>query len=66
MMIGILTPVFLNIPTNQWIQQMREWEAERNRPSVEDVLNSSLEDFNNGSNDPTEQEELLQLSSNQD
>ena len=44
---------------------MREWEAERNRPSVEDVLNSSLEDFNNGSNDPTEQEELLQFSCNE-
>ena len=45
---------------------MREWESERNRPSVEDVLNSSLEDFNNGSNGSTKQEELLQFPCDED
>ena len=54
--------------TGEWIQKMRDWEARKNRSSVEDMLNSALEDLeiDYGSNDPTEQEELLQLSSDGD
>ena len=54
--------------TGEWIQKMREWEAQKNRSSVEDMLNNALEDMeiDYGSNDPTEQEELLQLSSDGD
>ena len=54
--------------TGEWIQQMRDWEARKNRPSIEDMLNNALEDMeiDYGSNDPTEQEELLQLSSDGD
>ena len=56
--------------TGEWIQKMRDWEARKNRSSVEDMLNNALGDFYwedpDGSNDPTEQEELLQLSSDGD
>jgi hypothetical protein len=54
--------------TGEWIQKMREWEAQKNRSSVEDMLNNALEDMeiDYGSDDPTEQEELLQLSSDGD
>ena len=52
----------------QLIQDMRDWEAEKNRTPAEDVLNSALimEDKEYGCNDPTESEELLQLPSDQD
>ncbi len=66
MMIGILTPIFLNIPPNLWIQEMRDQVSEQNRTPVEESINRSLEDFYNGSNDPTEQEELLQFSCDED
>ena len=48
------------------IQDVRNWEAERNRTPVEEMLNNTLMEFDYGSNDPTEQEELLQLPSNED
>ena len=51
---------------NEWIQDIREWESEKNRTSIEEMLNRSLMEFDYGSNDPTEQEELLQLSSDRD
>ena len=35
-------------------------------PDIDSMLNNALLDFNNGSNDPTESEELLQLPSNRD
>ena len=54
--------------TGEWIQKMRDWKSQKNRSSVEDMLNSALEDLEieYGSNDPTEQVELLQLSSDGD
>ncbi len=54
--------------TGEWIQKMREWEAQKNRSSVEDMLNNALEDMeiDYGSDDPTKQKELLQLSSDGD
>ena len=51
---------------NEWIQDIRDWEAEKNRTSIEEMLNRSLTEFDYGSNDPTEQEELLQLPSDKD
>ena len=48
------------------INKFRDWEAEQKRTDPEFDINKALEEFFNGSNDPTEQEELLQLSSNQD
>ena len=35
-------------------------------PDIGSMLNNALLDFNNGSNDPTKSEELLQLPSNRD
>ena len=61
--------VFPTTPTTgEWIQKMREWEAQKNRSSVEDMLNNALEDMeiDYGSDDPTKQKELLQLSSDGD
>ena len=55
-----------SFPTDQWIQKMREHEAEENRISIEDMLNNTLTEYENGSNGSTEQEELLQLPSDGD
>ena len=52
----------------EWIQKMRDWKSEQNRPPVDEMLNSALEDmeWNYGSDDPTKQEVLLQLPSDGD
>ena len=53
----------------EWIQKMRDWKSEQNRPPIEDSINTSLleyEEMEHGGDDTTEQEELLQLPSNQD
>ena len=55
-----------SFPTDQWIQKMRDHEAQKERTSVEDMLNSSLADYENGSDGSTESEELLQLQSYSD
>ena len=51
---------------SQWIQDIREWKSEQSRTSIEAMLNSSLAELENGSNDSTEQEELLQFSCDED
>ena len=51
---------------NNWITKMRQWELEQTIRDPEFDINKALEEFFNGSNDPTEQEELLQLSSDKD
>ena len=55
-----------SFPTDQWIQKMRDHESKKTRTSIDDMLNSSLAEYENGSDGSTEQEELLQLSSNED
>ena len=50
---------------NEWIQRMREWELEQNMRDPEFDINSALAEYFNGSDDPTEQEELLQFPSDQ-
>ena len=52
----------------EMIQAIREEEAKKNRTSIDEMLNSALEDMeiDYGSDDPTEQEELLQLQSDKD
>ena len=54
--------------TDGWIQKMRDWQSRQDRMSIDEMLNSALDDMedNNGSNGSTEQEELLQLPSNGD
>ena len=52
---------------NEMINRFRQWEAEQKRTDPEFDINSALaEYFNNGGTDTTEQEELLQLQSDQD
>tara|TARA_B100000686_G_scaffold110451_1_gene117639 strand:+ start:269 stop:700 length:432 start_codon:yes stop_codon:yes gene_type:complete len=51
---------------NEWIQRMKEWELEQSMKDPAFDINNALAEFFNGSHDPTEQEELLQLSSDGD
>ena len=51
---------------NEWISKMRQWELEQNMKDPAFDINSALAEYFNGSNDPTEQEELLQLQSDLD
>ena len=57
-----------NSMTGEWIQRMREWKSEQTRTPVEDSINNALAnlEIDYGSDDPAEQEELLQLPSNRD
>ena len=61
-----------DVPTwptaGEMIQAIREEEAKKNRNSIDEMLNSALEDmeWNYGSNDPTKPEVLLQLPSDGD
>ena len=50
---------------NEWIQKMRQWELEQSIKDPEFDINNALAEYFNGSDDPTEQEELLQLQSDQ-
>ena len=70
-MIGILTPLLITtspLNPNTMIQEYRNWEAEQNRTSPEEVLNSALimEDEKYGCDGSTESEELLQFPSGED
>ena len=57
-----------SFPTGEWIQKMRDHESKKDRTSIDEMLNSALEDmeWNYGSDDPTKQEVLLQLPSSED
>ena len=50
---------------HKMIDKIRDWKIEQERTPVDDMINNSIADWenDNGSNDPTEQEELLQFSS---
>ena len=51
---------------NEWINKMRQWELEQNMKDPAFDINNALAEYFNGSNDLAEQEELLQLQSDQD
>ena len=51
---------------NEWISKMRQWELEQSLKDPAFDINSALAEYFNGSDDPTEQEELLQLPGNGD
>ena len=55
-----------SFPTGEWIQKLREHEARKERISIDEMLNNTLMEYENGSNGSTESEELLQLSSDGD
>ena len=70
-----VTPPANAIPREQMemimgaLEYLREYEVNQNRTEPDDSINSALENFweeTYGSNDPTESEELLQLSSDGD
>ena len=68
-MIGILTPVLIvtsPLNMNQMIQQMRDWKSEQDRTPVQEMLNNTLEEFEDGQVKPPKQEELLQFPSHED
>ena len=51
------------------VHQLQNYKREENMTDPDDAINSALDDFmeaQNGSNDPTKSEELLQLPSNRD
>ena len=51
------------------LEYVKEYEVLQNRTERDDAINNALDNFweeENGSNDPTESEELLQLSSDGD
>ena len=50
----------------EMIQKIREQESEANRTSIEDMINNTLTEYENGSDGSTKSEELLQLSSDRD
>ena len=55
-----------SFPTGEWIQKMRDHESRTKGSPVEDMINNTLMEYEHGSDGSTEQEELLQLSSNED
>ncbi len=72
MMIGILTPLLLvtsPLNPNTLIQELRNQKSEKTRTPAEDSINNAIEYFwekEDGSDDTTEQKELLQLPSDGD
>jgi len=57
-----------SFPTGEWIDKIRDWESQQDRMSIDEMLNSALEDmeYDYGSDGSTKQEELLQLPSDGD
>ena len=53
-------------PTGEWIQKFRDYESKRKRIPIDEMLNNTLMEYENGSNGSTESEELLQLPSDGD
>ena len=62
----------LEIADNQWdyvynaIEYIKTEQRKKNMTQPEDAINKALAEFNNGRNDTTKSEELLQLPSNGD
>ena len=55
-----------SFPTEEWIEKIRNHEARQRRTPIEEMLNNTLMEYENGSDGSTESEELLQLPSNRD
>tara|TARA_B100001989_G_scaffold237414_1_gene200049 strand:+ start:1046 stop:1252 length:207 start_codon:yes stop_codon:yes gene_type:complete len=68
-MIGILTPVLIvtsPLNVNHIILEIRNWKSEQDRTPIEEMINNTLMEYEDGSDDPTEQEKLLQFPSDGD
>ena len=59
-------PFHLQSLQMMFIRNERRKEIEENATPPSDAINNALMEFNNGSNDPTKSEELLQLPSDRD
>ena len=55
-----------SFPTGEWIEKIRDHEAQKDRISIEQMLNNTLMEYEDGSDGSTKSEELLQLPSNED
>jgi len=55
-----------SFPTGEWIEKIRNHEARQQRTPIEEMLNNTLMEYENGSDGSTESEELLQLPSDRD
>ena len=55
-----------SFPTGEWIQKMRDHESKKDRTSIDEMLNNTLMEYENGSDDTTVTEELLQFPSDKD
>ena len=64
--IDITSPYHLQSLQMMFIRNERRKEIEENATLPSDAINNALMEFNNGSNDPTKSEELLQLPSDRD
>ena len=64
--IDITSPYHLQSLQMMFIRNSRRKEIEQNATLPSDAINNALMEFNNGSNDPTKSEELLQLPSYRD
>ena len=59
-------PFVIQETYNHMVETIRNWKQEKERTPIEDMINSSLAEYENGSDGSTKQEELLQLQSNRD
>ena len=64
--IDITNPYHFQSLQMMFQRNMRKGQIEKNATLPSDAINNALMEFNNGSNDPTKSEELLQLPSHRD
>ena len=64
--IDIYEPMHWHSINQMFIRNARRTKIEKNMTQPEDAINRALMQFNNGGNDTTKSEELLQLPSNGD
>ena len=64
--IDIYEPMHWHSINQMFIRNARRTEMEKNMTQPDDAINKALAEFNNGGNDTTKSEELLQLPSNGD
>ena len=64
--VDIYDPMHWHSINQMFIRNARRTEMEKNMTQPEDAINKALAEFNNGGNDNTKSEELLQLPSNGD
>ena len=64
--VDIYDPMHWHSINQMFIRNARRTKIEKNMTQPDDAINKALAEFNNGGNDTTKSEELLQLSSNGD